>query len=128
MANYFVKEDKTFNEISNVKATSSQFGVTKLTTSTSEPSGDMPGVALAGTMGYTLMNAINTLETETDAAVEDLELNIETLKIPKSGGVGFSVSAISGAAYADQVGYGTWSLLGTLTVGSSTIYAYSRIT
>lgn len=96
--------------------TSTNYGHVKLTTSTAVPSGDQNGIALAGSMGYTLNKKIDDM-----AAAMPF--------IPFQGIV------VLGAYFAPEevaqmMGYGTWAYNGHITVsdstGSHSAYLYMR--
>lgn len=67
--------------------TTQEYGHVKLTTSTGMPTGDMSGVALAGTMGYTLFRL---------------------MQIPVNGIFWAVEGAFTESTLATKLGYGTW--------------------
>jgi hypothetical protein len=89
--------------ITQNKATADSFGVVKLTTSTDVPTGDMTGIALAGTMGYTLKQAITNIQ------------------IPVNGMFVSSTSISTAEQAHNALGYGTWDYYGQLINSTSQI-------
>lgn len=97
--------------------TSANYGHVKLTTSTAAPSGDQNGIALAGSMGYTLKKYI-----------DDAIAALGVVQIP----VGGMYWANNGTLDIGRIlGYGAWRYKGYVaTTGSSyasAIYCYERI-
>lgn len=99
--------------------TSANYGHVKLTTSTAAPSGDQNGIALAGSMGY-------TLKKYTDDSIAALG----NPRIP----VGCCIWTRNGVmehTLPQLLGYGTWLYRGYVsTTGKDTgyaIYCYERI-
>lgn len=90
-------------------ATASNYGHVKTTTSTSAPSGSQDGIALAGSMGYTLKNYTDSKTAEAKAYTDQL------VKYIPVGGVIGCISHETGASFAAMMGYGTWEYCGTLT-------------
>lgn len=93
------------------------YGHVKLTDNTSQPpTGDIAGdgVALAGTVGYSLHMQIKNAQ--------------RALQIPVSGIYLSSQRYSSNATVAELLGYGTWDYFGTLTNSAEKIamYAYVR--
>ena len=102
--------------------TSSNYGHVKLTTSTAAPSGDQSGLALAGSMGY-------TLKKYTDDSIAAIEFPL----IPVSG-IYWSRDEKTESQISQLLGYGTWAYRGhvTATAGSGsvtgyTLHAYQRV-
>ena len=99
--------------------TATNYGHVKLTTSTAPPTGDQDGIALAGSMGYTLKNYTDTM--------------IATKAQIPAYGIVFFYGAFTPAQVAQMMGYGTWQHLGHMTVtpesgGTTTqIQVYQRI-
>lgn len=79
--------------------TSSSYGHVKLTTSTSAPSGSQDGIALAGSMGYTLKKYTD----DSIAALGQVQLPI-----------GFFVF-VKNQSDIDRIGYGNWTYRGYVT-------------
>lgn len=104
--------------------TLTSFGHCKLTTSLNAPSGDQNGIALAGSVGYTLKSAIDS----GDAALHQ-EINGVRLPI---GSVYWSESHYASSAAVDAIiGYGNWTYRGFVALTYSVIeetklYAYIR--
>lgn len=94
--------------------TSSNYGHVKLTTSTAAPSGDQSGLALAGSMGY-------TLKKYTDDSIAALG----QVQLP----VGFFLF-VKNQSDIDRIGYGNWTYRGYVTTTFSPtgigIHAYER--
>ena len=94
--------------------TSANFGHVKLTTSTAPPSGDQNGIALAGSMGY-------TLKKYTDDAIAAAPRD----RLPVGAVVGFKESK-NDSEVTLLMGYGSWSFWGAvqLNVVGTTRYVY----
>lgn len=100
-------------------ASSSKFGHVKLTTNTSQaPSGDIAGdgVALAGTVGYSLHMQINDAKQAMQIPVNGIFLSVQSYE---------NTSSIK-----DLLGYGTWDYFGSFsnTTQKITMHAYVRVT
>lgn len=97
--------------------TDTKYGHVKLTTSTAAPTGNQDGIALAGSMGYTLKQYTDTMVT--------------TKAQTPLNGVVFFYGALSPAQVAQVMGYGTWQHLGHMQVtgdgATIQIQAYRRI-
>ena len=101
--------------------TGTNFGHCKLTTSLDVPLGDQDGIALAGSVGYTLKQYI-------DNAVSVLQ---SMCQIPV-GGVYWSFNLNGNVA--QTLGYGTWAYCGNVNYSAvpsgqtqATVYAYRRV-
>lgn len=100
--------------------TSALYGHVKLTTSTDAPSGSMDGVALAGSMGYTLKQYTDTKAAELDRVA----------KLPVDSMVIFPTH-LDVSAVASAMGYGSWIYVGaaqvtTATSGTAYVYYFRR--
>lgn len=102
--------------------TSANFGHVKLTTSTAPPSGDQNGIALAGSMGY-------TLKKYTDDAIAAAPHN----RLPVGAVIFMNGTRPTNAEMTALMGYGTWKFIfkktfnDEETVASEWItYAYKR--
>lgn len=101
--------------------TSTLYGHVKLTTSTDAPSGSMDGVALAGSMGYTLKQYTDTKAAE----VQNIAM------LPVDSYVLYT-RHIDVADFATLMGYGTWVYSGAVDVSRSAseqfvVYAFRRV-
>lgn len=85
------------------KATETEEGVVKLTTNTDTPTSDQSGIALAGSMGFTLAQMIRHQ------------------RIPIHGMLMTSTSITQPSQVAGMLGYGTWSYYGQLVNSTSQI-------
>jgi hypothetical protein len=94
--------------------TSANFGHVKLTTSTAAPSGDQNGIALAGSMGY-------TLKKYTDDAIAAAPRD----RLPVGAVVGFKTGR-NDSEVTLLMGYGSWNFWGAvqLNVTGETRYVY----
>jgi hypothetical protein len=93
------------------KGTTGNMGLVQLVTDISTPISDTDGKALAGSVGYVLAQQI--------ASAAD------NAKVPIGAAICSSVFTTV-ADVTTAYGYGGWSALGSITVGSSTIYYYRR--
>lgn len=94
--------------------TASNFGHVKLTTSTAMPSGDQNGIALAGSMGYTLKKYIDDaiaaitggeVPVHGIVAMDNWDWNVRTL-----------------------YGYGVWEYIGSATTSNNVnVYFFKRV-
>lgn len=99
--------------------TSANYGHVKLTTSMAAPSGDQNGIALAGSMGY-------TLKKYTDDRVAE----IPDARLPVGAFVIFR-NSITETEVAQKMGYGSWTYRGGMSTsfgpsGTITVYIYER--
>ena len=101
--------------------TSANYGHVKLTTSTEAPSGDQNGLALAGSMGYTLKKY-----------TDDKVAAVPIYRIPVKGVFICHDDSVRPSAYiASWLGYGTWQHLGSWSLLVSPavyLHAYERLT
>ena len=91
--------------------TTTNSGIVQLVTDTAHPIPDTDGLALAGSVGYILVQQIANVA--------------ENAKVP----IGAAICSTVFTTVADVTtayGYGGWSALGSITVGSSTVYFYRR--
>lgn len=93
--------------------TSANYGHVKLTTSTSAPSGDQNGIALAGSMGY-------TLKKYTDDSIASMNLP----RIPVGGIFYYYAIGASSSTIRNLLGYGTWEYVGSTIVSTSGSVSY----
>ena len=109
---YAPKNHASSNDIYG-KATDKIYGHVKLTTSTGIPAGNQDGIALAGTMGYTLSQQISDAKT--------------AMRIPVKGMFITDSSFRTAQAVSDLLGYGTWQLYCIIKADDVTsVYFYQR--
>lgn len=96
-------------------ATTNEYGHVKLTQSTTMPTGNQDGIALAGSMGYTLSQRINDAKT--------------AMRIPVNG-VFLSTYIYQNSSRVNEIlGYGTWDYLGGISGEGAEVFmvhAYVR--
>lgn len=95
--------------------TATNYGHVKLTDSTAQPSGSLAGVALAGTVGYSLAMQIKNAK--------------QAMQIPVNG-IFFSFQRYENESSINELlGYGTWNYFGSFsnTTEKITMYAYARV-
>lgn len=98
--------------------TLTSFGHCKLTTSLNAPSGDQNGIALAGSVGYTLKSAIDSGDAESKSYTDDQIAALPDTRVPVGCAV-LNSGTYTPTEFAQIMGYGTWEHLGTVDYSKS---------
>lgn len=132
-ATFLKKEDgaptshaSTFDEYG--AGTTTKFGHCKLTTSLDAPSGNQDGIALAGSMGYTLKTYIDSITAPLQTAVAALQAAVAAVQIPVGGIASLSDYYSDMSVVAQKMGYGTWLYYGSITAAAlpNALFFYKR--
>ena len=98
--------------------TLTNYGHCKLTTSLNAPSGDQNGIALAGSVGYTLKSAIDSGDAESKSYTDGQIAALPDTRVPVGCAV-LNAGTYTPTEFAQIMGYGTWEHLGTVDYSKS---------